>query len=155
MQMNINEKSPNFELPSSSGKNVSLSDYLGKKVILYFYPKDNTPGWATEAGNFRDYIEEFKGMSTVVLGVSKDSIKSHLKFIEKYDINFELLSDESLEVNKLYDVWQLKKMMGKEYFGTVRSTFIINEEGILVKEFRKVRVKGHAKEVYDFVKEMK
>lgn len=94
-------------------------------------------------------------MSTVVLGVSKDSIKSHLKFIEKYDINFELLSDESLEVNKLYDVWQLKKMMGKEYFGTVRSTFIINEEGILVKEFRKVRVKGHAKEVYDFVKEMK
>ena len=152
MSINIKDRAPNFKLPSSGGKDVELNEYLGKKVVLYFYPKDNTPGWITEAEDFEDYQEEFAGINTVVLGISKDSIKSHVKFTDKLNLSFELLSDEELEVHKLYEVWQLKKMMGKEYFGTVRSTFVIDESGFLVKEYRKVRVKGHATDVLEYVK---
>jgi peroxiredoxin Q/BCP len=145
------KKAPKFTLPALNDELVSLEDYLGKKVVLYFYPKDNTPGWSTEAGEFNDLLNDFEEANTVVLGISKDSLKSHEKFSKKLDLNFKLLSDVDTEVHKLYDTWQLKKSFGKEYYGTVRSTFVIDEEGTLIKEFRKVKAKGHAEKVLEFI----
>jgi len=149
--MIIGEKAPDFNLPSSNGDNIKLSDYLGQKVIIYFYPKDNTPGWKLEAEGFNEYLKEFSALNTVVFGISKDSIKSHINFSNKLNLNFKLLSDTEKEVHKLYETWKLKKMFGKEYYGTVRSTFIIDEEGILIKEYRNVKVKGHVGKVLEFV----
>lgn len=140
-------KAKDFTLPASNGKDVSLNDFLGKNVILYFYPKDNTPGCTTEACSFRDSMEEFNSNDTVILGVSKDSIKKHNSFIEKYNLPFLLLSDEEGKVCEEYGVWQLKKMMGKEYMGIVRSTFLIDKNGEIVKEWRGVKVDGHTEEV--------
>ena len=147
-------KAKNFSLPASNGNVVSLEDFKGKNVIVYFYPKDNTPGCTTEACSFRDSFEEFQSSETIILGISKDSIKKHNGFIEKHNLPFLLLSDEDGKVCEDYGVWQLKKMMGKEYMGIVRSTFLIDKEGNLVKEWRAVKVNGHIEEVLEFVKEM-
>lgn len=149
------KKAPGFTLPSVNDDMVSLEDFRDKKVVVYFYPKDNTPGWTTEAGEFNNLLNDFSAANTVVLGISKDSLKSHEKFSNKLDLNFKLLSDEDTKVHKLYDTWQQKKMFGKEYYGTVRSTFVIDEEGTLIKEYRKVKAKGHAEKVLEFIENYK
>ncbi len=145
-------KAKNFNLPASNGKNVSLEEFTGKNVVLYFYPKDNTPGCSKEACSFRDFHTEFENSDTVILGVSKDSLKKHNNFIEKFDLPFLLLSDEEGEVCELYGVWKLKKNYGREYMGIERSTFIIDKAGEVVKEWRKVKVAGHVEEVLDYIK---
>lgn len=147
-------KAPDFTLKETNGQEISLSDYLGKKnVVLYFYPRDNTKGCAIEASEFRDLHEEFERLDTVILGISKDSLKSHAKFSDKLDLQFLLLSDEDKKIHEMYGVLKPKKMYGKEYLGVERSTFIIDKKGNIVKEFRKVKAKGHAEEVLEFIKE--
>ena len=153
MTIQIGQNAPNFSLPSSSGKKVSLNDYQGKNVVLYFYPKDMTPGCTTQACDFRDCSNDFARLNTVIIGVSPDPVARHDKFIEKYELPFELLADEEHEVAELYDVWKLKKNFGKEYMGIERSTFVINTEGVLVKEWRKVRVKDHVEEALTYIKD--
>ena len=150
--MEIGNLAPDFTLMGSDGKEHKLSDYRGKKVILYFYPKDNTPGCTTEACDFRDNINEINNLNAIVIGISKDNLNSHNKFIEKFNLPFTLLSDEEKVVCELYDVIKEKNMYGKKVLGIERSTFIINEEGILIKEFRKVKVKGHIEEVLNELK---
>jgi peroxiredoxin Q/BCP len=140
---------PDFDLPSSTGKNAKLSDLRGKKVVLYFYPADDTSGCTAEACAFRDNLPKFGKLDAVVLGVSKDSVDSHKNFIKKYGLNFTLLSDEELKANRLYGTWKEKNMYGKKYWGTERSTFVIDEDGIIKKVFRKVKVDGHEKEVLE------
>ena len=141
--LNEGMKAPDFTLVGSDKKEHKLSDYLGKKVILYFYPKDNTSGCSTEAQDFKNSIDEFKEKDTVIIGVSRDSLKSHDKFIEKYDLPFLLLSDENEVVCNLYGVLKEKTMFGKKSIGIERSTFLIDEKGIIVKAYRKVKVAGH------------
>lgn len=136
-------KAPEFALVGSDGEAHKLSDYLGKTVILYFYPKDNTPGCTKEAQDFSERFQEFKDKNAVILGVSADSLKSHEKFVNKIEIPFVLLADENGEVIKLYDVLQEKSMYGKTYMGIERTTFIINEEGIILRIFNKVKVPNH------------
>ncbi|MCX8057060.1 MAG: thioredoxin-dependent thiol peroxidase [Ignavibacteria bacterium] len=140
-------KAPAFSLPNQDGKKISLKDFLGKKVVLYFYPKDMTSGCTKEACDFRDHIKLFHNSDVVVLGVSPDSIESHKKFKEKYNLPFDLLSDESKKVLEKYGVWKEKSMYGKKYFGVERTTFIIDENGKIKKIFPKVKVDGHVKEV--------
>lgn len=142
-----------FTLKESDGVDISLSDFLGKNVVLYFYPKDNTPGWNNEANSFKDLYDQFKENNTEVIGISRDSIKSHVKFREKFDLPFLLLSDEEEKVHELFKVMVPKKLYGKEYIGVERSTFIFNKDGELVKEFRNVKVTGHAEEVLEYIKE--
>lgn len=149
----VGEQAPNFTLKASNGKDVQLTDFRGKNVILYFYPKDMTPGCTTQACDFRDATADFEAANTVIIGVSPDPIARHEKFIEKYNLPFLLLSDEEQEVAKLYDVWKLKKNFGKEYMGIERSTFVIDADGKIVKEWRKVRVKNHVEEALTFVQE--
>lgn len=141
-----------FKLPASNGSEVALSDYLGRNVVLYFYPKDNTPGCTTESCDFRDYNSQFEQRNTVVLGISPDDLKSHDKFIKKFELPFLLLADTEQVVSNQFGVWTLKKMYGKEYFGVERSTFLINAQGEIVKEWRKVKVDGHVQEVLEAVK---
>lgn len=148
----VGELVPDFTLPNQDGNDVTLSSFRGKKVILYFYPRDNTPGCTTEALDFKQNIDAFEGLNTVVLGISKDSVKSHTNFKCKHDLPFDLLADVEIEVCKLYGVYQLKKMYGKESMGIVRSTFVIDEEGKLLEAFSKVRVKGHIDAVLDIIK---
>jgi peroxiredoxin Q/BCP len=138
------EKAPNFTLQSDGEKQVSLSDYQGKKVVLYFYPKDFTSGCTQEAIEFRDLAKEFEKEDIAILGVSKDSVKSHQKFKQKYDLPFTLLSDPEAEVLKKYGVWKEKKLYGRTFMGTERTTFTIDENGIVEKVYHKVRPKGHA-----------
>ena len=138
---------PDFTLMGSDNQEHKLSQYRGKKVILYFYPRDNTPGCSTEACNFRDSNDVFINKNAIIIGISRDSLKSHTKFIEKFNLPFILLSDEKEEVCNLFNVIKEKNMYGKKVFGIERSTFIINEEGILVKEYRKVKVKDHVSTV--------
>ena len=138
---------PNFSLPSSSGKDVSLKGLRGKKVVLYFYPEDDTSGCTKEACSFRDNMPDFQKLDAVILGVSKDSMDSHHRFIKKYGLNFTLLSDEDLKVHKLYDAWKEKSNYGRTYWGTERSTFVIDKRGRVKKVFRKVKVDGHETEV--------
>ncbi|RJP57043.1 MAG: thioredoxin-dependent thiol peroxidase [Ignavibacteriales bacterium] len=145
-------KAPQFTLPDSNGKKVSLKDYLGKKVVLYFYPKDMTSGCTREACDFRDAHPNFKKLNAVVLGVSADSSASHQKFSDKYDLPFTLLSDEDKKVFGKYDVWKEKSMYGKKYMGIERTTVVINEDGKIQKIFPKVKVNGHVEEV---LKELK
>ena len=154
MELTVNELAPDFELLASNGEKVKLSDFRGKNVILYFYPKDMTPGCTTEACDFRDQHENFGELDTVILGVSPDPISRHEKFIEKHGLPFLLLSDEDHKLAEAYGVWKLKKNFGKEYMGIERSTFIIDKEGKLIKEFRKVRVKGHVEEALNYIKEL-
>ncbi|GAB6168537.1 thioredoxin-dependent thiol peroxidase [Clostridium carnis] len=147
--MEIGKISPDFSLMGSDGKEHKLSDYRGKKVVLYFYPKDNTPGCTTEACDFRDNTTIIEDLNAVVIGISKDNLTSHNKFITKFNLPFILLSDEEKIVCELYDVIKEKNMYGKKVLGIERSTFIINEKGILIKEFRKVKVKGHVESVIE------
>jgi thioredoxin-dependent peroxiredoxin len=141
------DRAPDFELPSSSGKPVRLSSFKGKQVVLYFYPKDDTPGCTTEACAFRDNMPKFDKIDAVVLGVSRDSLASHAKFINKYSLNFTLLSDEDLKAHGLYDTWREKINYGKKYMGTERSTFVIGADGKIKKIFRRVSVDGHDAQV--------
>lgn len=139
----LNSIVPDFTLIGSDEKEHKLSDYKGKKIILYFYPRDNTPGCSTEACDFRDNHNNFITNNIVVLGISRDSLKSHNKFIEKFNLPFVLLSDENEEVCNLFNVIKEKNMYGKKVMGIERSTFVIDENGILIKEYRKVKVKEH------------
>ena len=154
MTIEVGKAVPNFTLKANGGKDVSLSDYRGKYVVLYFYPKDMTPGCTTQACDFRDNIESFSELNAVILGVSPDPVERHEKFIDKYDLPFELLSDENHELAEAFGVWKLKKNFGREYMGIERSTFIIDPEGKLIKEWRKVRVKGHVKEALQYLREL-
>ena len=138
------EKAPGFTLKADDGSQVSLKDYLGKKVVLYFYPKDNTPGCTTEAVEFRDLAKEFEKEGAVIVGVSKDSVESHQKFKEKHDLPFTLLSDSEGKVLELYGVWKKKSLYGRTFMGTERTTFLIDKKGGVVKVYRKVKAKGHA-----------
>jgi len=138
------EEAPNFALISDDGKKVTLSDYRGKKVVLYFYPKDNTPGCTSEAKEFRDNIKEFEKENAVILGVSKDSVESHQKFKQKHELPFTLLSDPEGRVLELYGVWKKKSLYGRTFMGAERTTFLIDENGVVKKIYRKVRVEGHA-----------
>ncbi|WP_304206718.1 thioredoxin-dependent thiol peroxidase [Peptostreptococcus russellii] len=130
--MKIGDKAPDFTLPDKDGKEVSLSDYKGKKIILYFYPKDNTPGCTKQACNFRDNYPQITEKGAEVIGISKDGVKSHSNFAAKHELPFILLSDKDLEVIKMYDVWKEKKMFGKISMGVVRTTFLIDEEGTII-----------------------
>ncbi|MCL6586677.1 MAG: thioredoxin-dependent thiol peroxidase [Anoxybacillus sp.] len=143
---------PDFTLPASDGTMVSLSDFRGKFVVLYFYPKDMTPGCTAEACDFRDYYDQFRDLNAVILGVSTDSVERHQKFVEKYALPFLLLADEQHEVAEKYGVWKQKKNFGKEYMGIERSTFVIDEEGRLLKEWRGVKVKGHVEEALAYIR---
>jgi thioredoxin-dependent peroxiredoxin len=138
---------PDFTLPADGGGEVSLSDYRGKKVVLYFYPKDNTSGCTTEACGFRDDYSQLLAAGAAVLGVSPDSVKSHVGFKSKYSLPFALLSDPDHEVAEAYGAWGEKKMYGKTYEGILRTTFLIDEEGRIIKVFPKVKPAGHSQEV--------
>lgn len=144
---------PQFTLKNQDGQKISLKDFLGKKVVLYFYPKDMTSGCTKEACDFRDHIELFNNQNVVVLGVSADSIDLHKKFKSKYNLPFDLLSDDSKKVLEKYGVWKEKSMYGKKYFGIERTTFIIDENGRIKKIFPKVKVNGHVKEVLEALKD--
>lgn len=152
MSIEVGQIAPEISLPASNGEQVKLSDFRGKNVVLYFYPKDMTPGCTTEACDFRDQHANFSELNAVIIGISPDPIDRHQKFIEKHDLPFLLLADENNEAAEAYGVWQLKKNFGKEYMGIVRSTFIIDSEGKLVNEWRKVRVKGHVEDALEFIK---
>jgi peroxiredoxin Q/BCP len=154
MTLTEGKLAPDFELPSSTGETVKLSDYRGQRVLIYFYPKDMTSSCTQQACDFRDRHEEFEGLNTVILGISVDPMKQHDKFIAKYGLPFILLSDEEHQVAEQYGVWQLKKLYGKEYMGMVRSTFLIDEEGVLLKSWSKVRVKGHIEAALEEVREL-
>ena len=141
--MQTGKKAPDFCLPDENGKEVCLKDYLGKWIVLYFYPKDNTPGCTLEAIDFSKQLKSFEGTNAVIIGVSPDSLKSHCSFREKHDLKIILLSDEKHLALEQYGVWVLKKMYGREYFGVQRSTFLIDPEGNLIHQWLKVKVKGH------------
>ena len=149
----LNQPAPDFTSLNQDEETVALSQYRGKKnVVLYFYPKDDTPGCTTEAMEFTALIEDFAAADTVVFGVSKDTCEKHRKFIKKRDLKVELISDTSGEICEKYGVWMLKKFMGKEYMGINRSTFVIDKQGNLVEQDLKVKAKGHAQKMLDFVK---
>jgi peroxiredoxin Q/BCP len=145
--LEVGDSAPNFTLTSNEGKEVSLTDFLGKKVVLYFYPKDMTPGCTTEACSFRDNYSEIKKHGAEVIGISADSNSLHQRFIGKYQLPFILLSDIDKEVVKLYGVWKKKSLYGKLFYGIVRSTFIIDEKGKIKSIFMNVKVKNHTEEV--------
>ena len=138
---------PEFELPTQDGTTVSLEDFRGQKVVLYFYPKDDTPGCTKEACQFQERTPRFQQLDTVVLGVSPDSVESHRKFREKYDLEFPLLADEDHEVAEAYGVWKEKKMFGNTFWGVERTTFLIDEEGRIERVWKRVKADGHAAEV--------
>ena len=144
-------KAPEFTLNDQHGAEVHLSDYLGKKVVLYFYPKDNTPGCTRQACAFAESYEAFKAQDVIVIGVSKDSVASHVRFAQKYDLPFVLLSDPELKAIEPYGVWQEKKMCGKTSMGVVRTTFIIDEQGIIEKVMPKVKPDTNAAEILDYL----
>ena len=144
----------NFELFDDKEKIVKLADFAGKYIVLYFYPKDDTPGCTTEACSFRDANEVMKSMGVEVIGVSKDSTQSHKKFLEKFKLNFTLLSDPEKKLQEAFGVWQKKKFMGREYMGTARTTFIIGPDGEILKKFEDVKPKGHAEEVLKVLTEI-
>lgn len=154
MSLSEGKKAPAIKLKNQYGKTVSLNDFKGQNVVLYFYPKDNTSGCTAEACNFRDEFPKFGKLNAVILGVSPDSVESHKKFAEKYNLPFNLLSDEKKEVIKKYDVWKEKNMYGRKYMGVVRSTFIIDGKGKIRKIFPKVKVKEHNKEVMEALREL-
>lgn len=145
----VGKKAPSFTLPDHHGNTVSLDDYRGKKLVLYFYPKDNTPGCTIEACSFRDNLGRITGKKAQVIGISTDSVNSHKKFVSRYDLPFTLLSDESKAVVKLYGVWKEKKLYGLKFKGIERSTFVIDEKGVITHIFRKVKVKGHVDEILE------
>ncbi len=151
--LEANQQAPDFTLEATNGETVSMSDFIGKNVVLYFYPKDMTPGCTTEACDFRDHHAGFGDLNTVVLGVSPDPVTDHVKFTEKHSLPFPLLADVDHTLAEAYGVWQEKKNFGKTYMGIVRSTFVIDGEGVIRKVWPKVKVDGHVQEVHDFIKE--
>ena len=144
-----NTKAPAFNLPSTNKKEYSLKDSLGNYVVIYFYPKDDTPGCTIETNDFNKLLPKFKKLDCEILGISKDNLKSHDKFRDKYKIKFDLLADEKIKVLKKYKVWAKKKFMGREFMGIVRTTFLIDKKGKILKIWENVKVKDHAKEVLD------
>ena len=146
------DKAPAFKANDQNGNALSLSDFKGKHIVLYFYPKDMTPGCTTEACDFRDRHQSFAELDAVIIGVSPDSQDKHQKFKEKHDLPFLLLVDDEQKLSEAFGVWKLKKNFGKEYMGIERSTFLINKEGMLVKEWRKVKVKDHVEEALEELK---
>ena len=155
MKLKINNKAPNFKLSSTDGSVFELNKIKKKNIILYFYPKDDTPGCTLESKDFSKLNSLIKKNKTLVFGVSKDSIESHLKFKKKYKLKFDLLADEKINVIKKYGVWGKKSFLGKSYMGIVRTTFLINSKGKIHKIWSNVRVKDHAKEVYEEIKNIK
>ncbi len=151
--LEVNVKAPDFSLKDKDGNNVRLSDFLGKKVVVYFYPKDNTPGCTRQACAFRDNFDGFKEKDVVVIGISKDSEKSHQNFVAKYELPFILLSDPDLEAIQAYGVWQEKKLYGKVSMGVVRSTYIIDEKGMIEKVYAKAKPDTNASEILEFLNE--
>ena len=145
--LKIGEKAPDFKLTADDGRNYSLKDFKGKKLVLYFYPKDMTSGCTAEACDFRDKIKLFQKKNTTVIGVSRDSTESHKKFKSKYKLPFTLLSDENLNMLKAYGVWKEKSLYGRKYMGIERTTFIIDEKGIIKEIYNKVKVTGHIEEI--------
>lgn len=143
---------PDFEVPSTSDKTFKLSDHLGKTLVIYFYPKDSTPGCTTQGQQFRDHFDDFKKANTEIFGISRDSLKSHENFKAKFQFPFDLLSDGDELACQLFGVIKMKKMYGKEVRGIERSTFVINAEGAVVREWRGVKVDGHVPEVLDFIR---
>ena len=154
-EIKIGKKAVNFKLPATGDQVIELKDLKGKNVIIYFYPKDNTPGCTQEGLDFRDHYAKFKRAKTVVLGVSRDSVKTHSNFKAKHDFPFELLSDSEEELCHLFNVIKLKKNYGREYMGIERSTFLIDSKGVLREEWRGVKVKGHVEEVLAATKQYK
>lgn len=151
-KVSLGKPLPDFELPATGGKNLRLSQFKGQNVVLYFYPKDNTMGCSLEAQDFRDHQPKFKKLNAVILGVSRDSLKSHDNFRHKYDFKFDLLSDEQEKICTLFNVIKEKSLYGRKFMGIERSTFLIDAKGVLRREWRKVSVKGHVDEVLDAVK---
>ena len=152
MKLKEKIKAPNFKLPSTNNTIFELKKVKKKNVILYFYPKDDTPGCTIESKDFSKLNNLIIKNNTIILGISKDSIQSHLKFIKKYKLKFNLLSDEKLSLIKKYGVWGKKSFLGKEFMGIIRTTFLINSKGKIHRIWRNVRVKDHAKEVFEFIK---
>ena len=152
--LKINTKAPSLNLSSTSGNSYSLKDSIGKYVILYFYPKDDTPGCTIETNDFNKLLTKFKKLNCDLFGISKDDMKSHNKFKEKYKIKFNLLADNELKIIKSYKVWAKKKFMGKEFMGVIRSTFLIDPKGKIIKIWDNVKVKNHAKEVLETLKDI-
>lgn len=151
-QVSVGKKVPNFSAEATGDKTIKLNDLKGKKVVIYFYPKDNTPGCTTEGQNFRDAHAKFKRANAVILGVSRDSIRTHENFKAKHEFPFDLLSDKEETLCQLFDVIKEKKLYGKTHMGIERSTFLIDEKGVLRQEWRKVKVAGHVDEVLEAVK---
>lgn len=147
MELKVGDKAPLFESKDQQGNAVKLEDYKGKKVILYFYPKDNTKGCTAQACDLRDNYEVIQKEGYEVLGVSKDNEKSHQKFIDKFELPFTLIADTDMAVNELYGVWKEKKMYGKTYMGTVRTTFVIDEEGVITDIIKKVKTAEHTNQI--------
>lgn len=154
MSMEIGQPAPAFELAATGERTLSLADLRGKNVVVYFYPKDNTPGCTQEGQDFRDLYPEFQKLDTEILGISRDSVRSHENFSAKFEFPFPLLSDQDEAVCRLFDVMKEKKMYGKTRIGVERSTFLIDREGVLRQEWRGVRVKGHAASVLEAVREL-
>ena len=148
-----NSKAPNFKLPSSNNKNFEINKSLDQYLVIYFYPRDNTPGCTSEAKDFTKLYKEFKKLNCEIFGISKDSVESHKKFISKFKIPFELLSDEKIVALKKYGAWGEKSMYGKKFMGIKRTTFLINQKGKIIKIWNNVKVKDHAKEVLSCLKE--
>jgi len=153
-KIEINETLPDFSAESTGETTFQLSKFLGKKIILYFYPRDNTPGCTQEGKDFRDNIEQFSALNTMIFGISRDSVKVHEGFKAKQDFPFELLSDKDETLCQLFDVIKMKNMYGKQVRGIERSTFLIDEQGVLIYEWRKVKVKIHIEEVLEKLKEL-
>ena len=151
--LKINTKAPNFKLLSTSKETYSLKNSLGKYVVIYFYPKDDTPGCTIETNDFNKLLSKFEKLECEIYGISKDNIKSHDKFRDKYKIKFNLLADEEIKVLKKYKVWGKKKFMGREFMGINRSTFLIDKKGKIIKIWENVKVKDHAKEVLETLEE--
>ena len=145
--LRVGDQAPSFSVEDQKGNIRTLEEFKGSKLVLYFYPKDNTPGCTTQACNLNDNFAKLANEGYTILGVSKDPAKSHLKFIEKFELQFDLLCDEDLHVHNAYGVWGLKKFMGREYDGTHRTTFVIDERGVLEQVIAKPKVKAHAEEI--------
>ncbi len=154
MTIALNKKAPNFSVAATGEQTLSLKDFKGKNLVIYFYPKDNTPGCTTEGQNFRDLHAKFQDAKTEILGVSRDSVRTHENFKKKHEFPFDLLSDADETMCNAFDVIKLKKLYGREYMGIERSTFLIDDKGKLRQEWRKVKVKGHVDEVLEAVKNL-
>ena len=154
MTVEVGKKIPAFKLPATGEQTISLASLKGQNIVLYFYPKDNTPGCTTEGQNFRDSIAKFKRQNCIILGVSRDTVRTHENFKTKQKFPFDLLSDTEEELCGLFDVIKLKNMYGKKLLGIERSTFLINDKGVLKQEWRKVKVNGHVDDVLDAVKKL-